>query len=124
MRKLFTLNDTTKSGFVETNRLAGILATIGQVFDEEELDDIIEGVDVEGKQHNNLESSLYYNVYKIITTHRLWLYFSLWYRTNILVYNFTPQNNTSLIFNFESAVKLYAEKSVSIYKNLNLRALV
>lgn len=55
MRKLFTLNDTTKSGFVETNRLAGILATIGQVFDEEELDDIIEGVDVEGKQHYNLE---------------------------------------------------------------------
>lgn len=73
MRKLFTLNDTTKSGFVETNRLAGILATIGQVFDEEELDDIIEGVDVEGKQHYNLESSLCYNVHKIITTHILFI---------------------------------------------------
>lgn len=72
MRKLFTLNDTTKSGFVETNRLAGILATIGQVFDEEELDDIIEGVDVEGKRYYNLEPcslSFNYNIYTKITYH-------------------------------------------------------
>lgn len=41
--------DTTKSGFIETSKIASILNTIGQVFDDEELQEIIEEVDVEGQ---------------------------------------------------------------------------
>lgn len=49
MRKAFTLNDVNKTGFIDTNRLAVILSTFGQVFDEDELNELIEEVDVEGE---------------------------------------------------------------------------
>lgn len=41
MRKAFQMFDTTKSGFIETIKIATILATMGQLFDEEELNSLI-----------------------------------------------------------------------------------
>lgn len=49
MRKAFTMNDVDKTGFIASNRLAVILATFGQVFDEDELNELVEEVDVDGK---------------------------------------------------------------------------
>ncbi|XP_054266374.1 troponin C-like [Macrosteles quadrilineatus] len=47
MRKAFAMCDTTKSGYIETTKIASILNTIGQVFDDEELQELIEEVDVD-----------------------------------------------------------------------------
>ncbi|XP_054266906.1 troponin C-like [Macrosteles quadrilineatus] len=47
MRKAFQLCDVNKSGFIETIKISGILTTIGQVFDESELEEVIEEVDPE-----------------------------------------------------------------------------
>jgi calmodulin len=44
MRKAFAMCDTTKSGFIETSKIASILNTIGQVFDDEDLQELIEQV--------------------------------------------------------------------------------
>ncbi|KAG8298926.1 hypothetical protein J6590_002893 [Homalodisca vitripennis] len=42
MRKAFQVCDVNKSGFIETLKISGILTTIGQVFDEAELQEVIE----------------------------------------------------------------------------------
>lgn len=41
MRKAFQMFDTTKSGFIETIKIATILNTMGQLFDENELQALI-----------------------------------------------------------------------------------
>ncbi|CAH0564224.1 unnamed protein product [Brassicogethes aeneus] len=41
MRKAFQMFDTTKSGFIEAIKIATILNTIGQLFDEAELNSLI-----------------------------------------------------------------------------------
>jgi len=47
MRKVFAMFDQGKSGFVETNKFVNILNTLGQSFDEDELEAKIEEVDTE-----------------------------------------------------------------------------
>ncbi|KAJ8943547.1 hypothetical protein NQ318_023059 [Aromia moschata] len=41
IRKAFQMFDTTKSGFIETIKIATILNTMGQLFDEDELNNLI-----------------------------------------------------------------------------------
>ncbi|KAF7283130.1 troponin C-like isoform X2 [Rhynchophorus ferrugineus] len=41
LRKAFQMFDTTKSGFIETTKIATILNTMGQLFDEGELNNLI-----------------------------------------------------------------------------------
>ncbi|XP_018564877.1 troponin C [Anoplophora glabripennis] len=41
IRKAFQMFDTTKSGFIETIKIATILNTMGQLFDETELNNLI-----------------------------------------------------------------------------------
>lgn len=41
IRKAFQMFDTTKSGFIETLKIATILNTMGQLFDETELNNLI-----------------------------------------------------------------------------------
>lgn len=41
MRKAFQMFDTSKSGFIETIKIATILNTMGQLFDENELQALI-----------------------------------------------------------------------------------
>ncbi|XP_030760711.1 troponin C-like [Sitophilus oryzae] len=41
LRKAFQMFDTTKSGFIETTKIATILNTMGQLFDEGELSNLI-----------------------------------------------------------------------------------
>ncbi|CAH0564223.1 unnamed protein product [Brassicogethes aeneus] len=41
LRKAFQMFDQTKSGFIETHKIATILNTIGQLFDESELNSLI-----------------------------------------------------------------------------------
>jgi Ca2+-binding EF-hand superfamily protein len=48
MRKAFQMFDTTKSGFIETIKIATILNTMGQLFDEVELQNWINEEDPEG----------------------------------------------------------------------------
>lgn len=45
MRKAFQMFDTTKSGFIETHKIATILNTMGQLFDENELQALVEEED-------------------------------------------------------------------------------
>ncbi|XP_058452494.1 troponin C isoform X1 [Malaya genurostris] len=47
MRKAFQMFDTTKSGFIDTVKISTILDTLGQKFDEGELQDLIEQEDPE-----------------------------------------------------------------------------
>lgn len=42
MRKAFQMFDTTKSGFIETTKIATILNTMGQLFDDSELQAMID----------------------------------------------------------------------------------
>ncbi|XP_055836555.1 troponin C [Episyrphus balteatus] len=42
MRKAFQMFDTSKSGFIETLKITTILNTMGQMFDDKELHDLIE----------------------------------------------------------------------------------
>lgn len=42
MRKAFQMFDTSKSGFIETIKIATILNTMGQLFDETELQALID----------------------------------------------------------------------------------
>ncbi|XP_039308244.1 troponin C isoform X1 [Solenopsis invicta] len=48
MRKAFQMFDTTKSGFIETMKISTILNTMGQLFDDGELNTLIEETDTEG----------------------------------------------------------------------------
>lgn len=48
MRKAFQMFDTTKSGFIETIKISTILNTMGQLFDEAELQALIDEEDPEG----------------------------------------------------------------------------
>lgn len=41
IRKAFQMFDTTKSGYIETLKIATILNTMGQLFDETELNNLI-----------------------------------------------------------------------------------
>lgn len=49
MRKAFQMFDTTKSGFIETLKISTILNTIGQLFDEAELQALIDEEDPDSK---------------------------------------------------------------------------
>jgi Ca2+-binding EF-hand superfamily protein len=48
MRKAFQMFDTTKCGFIETLKISTILNTMGQLFEEAELQTLIEETDPEG----------------------------------------------------------------------------
>lgn len=52
MRKAFQMFDTTKSGFIETIKISTILNTMGQLFDEAELQALITEEDPEGSEKN------------------------------------------------------------------------
>jgi Ca2+-binding EF-hand superfamily protein len=41
--------DTSKSGFIDTLKISTILNTMGQLFDDSELNELIEEVDPDGK---------------------------------------------------------------------------
>lgn len=49
MRKAFQMFDTSKSGFIETIKIATILNTMGQLFDETELQALIDENDPDSK---------------------------------------------------------------------------
>lgn len=49
MRKAFQMFDTTKSGFIDTLKISTILNTMGQLFDDAELNELIEEVDPDCK---------------------------------------------------------------------------
>jgi len=55
MRKAFQMFDTSKSGFIDTLKISTILNTMGQLFDDSELNELIEEVDPEGNQQNTHE---------------------------------------------------------------------
>lgn len=55
MRKAFQMFDTTKSGFIETIKISTILNTMGQLFDEAELQTMIEEEDTEGQGKINFD---------------------------------------------------------------------
>lgn len=48
MRKAFQMFDTSKSGFIDTLKISTILNTMGQLFDDSELNELIEEVDPDG----------------------------------------------------------------------------
>lgn len=48
MRKAFQMFDQTKSGFIETSKISTILNTMGQLFDDIELKNLIDEHDPEG----------------------------------------------------------------------------
>lgn len=49
MRKAFQLYDTAKTGYIETLKISTILNTMGQLFDDNELQALIVENDPEGK---------------------------------------------------------------------------
>lgn len=49
MRKAFQMFDTSKSGFIETIKISTILNTMGQLFDDNELQALIEENDPNGE---------------------------------------------------------------------------
>jgi calmodulin len=55
MRKAFQMFDTTKSGFIETIKISTILNTMGQLFDEGELQSMIEEEDTESAGKINFD---------------------------------------------------------------------
>lgn len=48
MRKAFQMFDTTKTGFIETIKISTILNTMGQLFDDNELQGLIAENDPDG----------------------------------------------------------------------------
>lgn len=54
MRKAFQMFDTTKCGFIETLKISTILNTMGQIFDDAELNALIEECDPESKFSDNV----------------------------------------------------------------------
>lgn len=55
MRKAFQMFDTTKCGFIETLKISTILNTMGQLFDDGELQNLIEETDPEGTGKVNFD---------------------------------------------------------------------
>ncbi|XP_063231821.1 troponin C [Bacillus rossius redtenbacheri] len=55
MRKAFQMFDTTKSGFIETLKISTILNTMGQLFDDNELQALIDETDPEGTGKVNFD---------------------------------------------------------------------
>ncbi|XP_069705767.1 troponin C [Periplaneta americana] len=55
MRKAFQMFDTAKSGFIETLKISTILNTMGQLFDDAELQTLIEETDPEGTGKVNFD---------------------------------------------------------------------
>lgn len=49
MRKAFQMFDTAKTGFIETIKISTILNTMGQLFDDNELQALIEENDPDGE---------------------------------------------------------------------------
>lgn len=56
MRKAFQMFDTTKSGFIETIKISTILNTMGQLFDEGELQAMIDEEDPDNSGKLNFDS--------------------------------------------------------------------
>jgi calmodulin len=56
MRKAFQMFDTTKSGFIETIKISTILNTMGQLFDEGELQAMIDEEDPDNSKKLNFDS--------------------------------------------------------------------
>ncbi|XP_058125515.1 troponin C isoform X1 [Anopheles ziemanni] len=55
MRKAFQMFDTAKTGFIETIKISTILNTMGQLFDEGELQDLIDEEDPESTGKVNFD---------------------------------------------------------------------
>nr|XP_031835643.1 troponin C-like [Nomia melanderi] len=55
MRKAFQMFDTTKSGFIDTLKISTILNTMGQLFDDSELNALIQENDPEGTGKVNFD---------------------------------------------------------------------
>uniref|UniRef100_A0A182V8J0 EF-hand domain-containing protein n=1 Tax=Anopheles merus TaxID=30066 RepID=A0A182V8J0_ANOME len=55
MRKAFQMFDTQKTGFIETIKISTILNTMGQLFDEGELQDLIDEEDPESTGRVNFD---------------------------------------------------------------------
>ncbi|XP_066992411.1 troponin C [Anabrus simplex] len=55
MRKAFQMFDTSKSGFIETLKISTILNTMGQLFDDGELQALIDETDAEGTGKVNFD---------------------------------------------------------------------
>ncbi|XP_071438969.1 troponin C [Hetaerina americana] len=55
MRKAFQMFDTSKSGFIETLKISTILNTIGQAYDDGELNALIEEQDPDGTGKVNFD---------------------------------------------------------------------
>lgn len=55
MRKAFQMFDTQKAGFIETLKIATILNTMGQMFDDAELNNLIEENDPDGSGRVNFD---------------------------------------------------------------------
>jgi calmodulin len=55
MRKAFQMFDQTKSGFIETIKIQTILNTMGQLFDEAELQALIDEEDPESTNKVNFD---------------------------------------------------------------------
>lgn len=55
MRKAFQMFDTTKCGFIETIKISTILNTMGQLFDEAELQALIDEEDPENQNKVNFD---------------------------------------------------------------------
>ncbi|KAL5240837.1 hypothetical protein ACI65C_008247 [Semiaphis heraclei] len=55
MRKAFQMFDTSKSGFIDTLKISTILNTMGQLFDDSELNELIEEVDPEATGKVNFD---------------------------------------------------------------------
>ncbi|XP_023706023.1 troponin C isoform X1 [Cryptotermes secundus] len=55
MRKAFQMFDTTKSGFIETLKISTILNTMGQLFDDAELQNLIDETDPEASGKVNFD---------------------------------------------------------------------
>ncbi|XP_037038850.1 troponin C [Bradysia coprophila] len=55
MRKAFQMFDTTKCGFIETSKIATILNTMGQLFDDNELQALIDENDVDSSGKVNFD---------------------------------------------------------------------
>ncbi|KAJ6648915.1 Troponin C [Pseudolycoriella hygida] len=55
MRKAFQMFDTTKCGFIETSKIATILNTMGQLFDDNELQALIVENDVDSSGKVNFD---------------------------------------------------------------------
>lgn len=71
MRKAFQMFDTAKTGFIDTLKISTILNTMGQLFDDNELQGLIEENDAEGEyeKKKNIRKRPELNVFLF---HRNW----------------------------------------------------